>query len=153
MEYREIISRLGFKHQFCHFHTKQMINRNIGDYIKENNCNEDNIELIKNYKSFIFEMLDCESFEEARIYENVLFEHRNELPEVVFGLFMNFILPYFKSLMYYLENSNIERKSNIIESIFGIIFSKHIKKTMRSIIGVLARFGLKLRHWDRKMVC
>ena len=152
-EYREIISRLGFKHQFCHFHTKQMINRNIRGYIKENKCNKDDIELIKNYKSFIFEMLDCECFEEARRCENVLFEHRNELPEVIFGLFMNFILPYFKSLMYSLEDSNIERTSNRIENAFGNIFPKHIKKTMRTFNGVLARFGLKLRFWDRKMVC
>ena len=91
--------------------------------------------------------------EEARSYENVLFEHRNELPEVIFGLFMNFILPYFKSLMYYLEDSNIERTSNRIENAFGIIFPKYIKKTMRTYKGLLTRFGLKLRHWDRKMVC
>ena len=152
-EYREIISRLGFKHQFCHFHTKQMINRNINDYIKENNCNEDDIELIKNYKTCIFEILNCESFEEARRCEYVLFEHRNELPEVIFGLFMGFIVPYFKSLTYCLEDSNIERTSNKIENAFGIIFPKHIKKTMRTFEGVLTRFGLKLRFWDGKLIC
>ena len=130
-----------------------MINRNINDYIKENNCNEDDIELIKNYKTCIFEILNCESFEEARRCEYVLFEHRNELPEVIFGLFMGFIVPYFKSLTYCLEDSNIERTSNRIENAFGNIFPKHIKKTMRTFNGVLARFGLKLRFWDRKMVC
>ena len=112
-EYREIISRLGFKHQFCHFHTKQMINRTIRDYIKENKCNEDDIELITNYKTRIFEMLDCESFEEARRCENIIFEHRNELPKVIFGLFMGFIVPYFKSLTYCLDDLNVERTSKM----------------------------------------
>lgn len=56
-EYREIISILGFKHQFYHFHTKQMINRNIQDYIKENKSDEDDIKLINSYKSLIFEIL------------------------------------------------------------------------------------------------
>ena len=152
-EYPEIISRLGFKHQFCHFHTKQMINRTICDYIKENKCNEDDIELITNYKTRIFEMLDCESFEEARRCENILFEHRNELPKVIFGLFMGFIVPYFKSLTYCLDDSNVERTSNRIENAFGIIFPKHIKKTMRTFDGVLSRFGLKLRFWDSKLIC
>ena len=55
--------------------------------------------------------------------------------------------------MYSLEDSNIERTSNRIENAFGIIFPKYIKKTMRTYKGLLTRFGLKLRHWDRKMVC
>lgn len=152
-EYPEIISRLGFKHQFCHFHTKQMINRNIRDYIKENKGNKYDIKLITNYKTRIFEMLDCEIFEEARRYENILFEHRNELPEVIFGLFVEFIVLYFKTLTYCLDDSNEESTSNRIENAFGIIFPKHIRKTMRTFGGVLSRFGLKLRCWDRKLIC
>ena len=130
-----------------------MINRTIRDYIKENKCNEDDIELITNYKTRIFEMLDCESFEEARRCENIIFEHRNELPKVIFGLFMGFIVPYFKSLTYCLDDSNVERTSNRIENAFGIIFPKHIKKTMRTFDGVLSRFGLKLRFWNSKLIC
>ena len=90
-----------------------MINRTIRDYIKENKCNEDDIELITNYKTRIFEMLDCESFEEARRCENIIFEHRNELPKVIFGLFMGFIVPYFKSLTYCLDDLNVERTSKM----------------------------------------
>ena len=32
--------RLGVKQQFCTFHLKQLINREIRDYIKENNASK-----------------------------------------------------------------------------------------------------------------
>ena len=82
-----------------------------------------------------------------------MFNQRNEFPEIIYGLFVRFVLPYFKSLTYYLEDSEIERTSNKIENAFGNIFPKHIKKKMRTISGVMTRFGLKLSFWDRKMLC
>ena len=88
-----------------------MINRNIQDYIKENKSDEDDIKLINSYKSLIFEILNSESFEEARTLEKELFNQRNEFPEIIYGLFVRFVLPYFKSLTYYLEDSEIERTS------------------------------------------
>lgn len=66
---------------------------------------------------------------------------------------MCFVLSYFKILTYCLEDSKIESTSNKIENAFGNIFPKYIKKTMRSISGVLVRFGLKLSFWDNKMLC
>ena len=39
-EYRVAIDRLGVKQQFCTFHLKQLINREIRDYIKENNASK-----------------------------------------------------------------------------------------------------------------
>lgn len=49
-EYRVAIDRLKIKQQFCTFHLKQLINREIHDHIKENNTSEDEIEIIHNYK-------------------------------------------------------------------------------------------------------
>ena len=80
------------------------------------------------YKSGIFEKLDSDSFEEARLLENTLFNQQNKFPEVISRLFMGFVLPYFKSLMYCLEDLKIERTSNKIENAFGNIFPKYIKK-------------------------
>ena len=35
IEYRVAIDRLGIKQQFCTFHTKQLINREIRKFIKQ----------------------------------------------------------------------------------------------------------------------
>ena len=39
-EYRLSINKIKIDHQFCLFHTKQKINEDINDYIKENNPSE-----------------------------------------------------------------------------------------------------------------
>ena len=64
-EYRVAIDRLNIKQQFCTFHLKQLINREIRDYIKENNTSEDEIEIIHNYKQLFFEIINAESINEA----------------------------------------------------------------------------------------
>ena len=39
-EYKVAIDKLRVKQQFCTFHLKQLINREIRDYIKENNASK-----------------------------------------------------------------------------------------------------------------
>ena len=46
----------------------------------------------------------------------------------LFLAYHGFIIPYFKSLMYCFEDSNIEHTCNKIENAFGIIFPKHLRK-------------------------
>ena len=48
------IDRLQIKQQFCTFHTKQLINREIRDYVDKNNTSEEEIEVIYDYKKSIF---------------------------------------------------------------------------------------------------
>ena len=48
-EYRQPIRKLGFKHQFCVFHTKQKINRDINDYLKQNKLTLEDIESVKKF--------------------------------------------------------------------------------------------------------
>ncbi|WP_296811631.1 DDE-type integrase/transposase/recombinase, partial [uncultured Methanobrevibacter sp.] len=50
-EYRVAIDKLQIKQQFCTFHTKQLINREIRDHIDKNNASEEEIEIIRDYKS------------------------------------------------------------------------------------------------------
>ena len=45
--YRKPIQDLGFKHQFCEFHAKQVINKYIYDYVKRINSQKRNIKNIK----------------------------------------------------------------------------------------------------------
>ena len=39
-EYKVAINRLGVKQQFCTFHLKQLIKREIREHIKENNASK-----------------------------------------------------------------------------------------------------------------
>ena len=49
--YRKPIQDLGFKHQFCEFHTKQNINKYLYNHVKENNIKK---ETHKEYKKNIW---------------------------------------------------------------------------------------------------
>ena len=53
-EYRVVIDKLHIKQQSCTFHTKQLINRQIRDYITKNNTPEEEIEIILDYKRLFF---------------------------------------------------------------------------------------------------
>ena len=48
-EYRVAIDKLQIKQQFCTFNLKQLINREIHDYIKKINPNEMEIEIIYSF--------------------------------------------------------------------------------------------------------
>ena len=58
-EYRVAIDKLQIKQQFCTFHTKQLINREIRYYIDKNNVSEEEIEIIQNYKSLFLDINRC----------------------------------------------------------------------------------------------
>ena len=72
-EYRVATDRLQIKQQFCTFHTKQLINREIRDYIDKNNTSEEEIEIIQNYKSLFFDIIDANSIKDAEKKEIKLF--------------------------------------------------------------------------------
>ena len=152
-EYRNGIYKLGFKHQFCLFHTKQKINRDIHNYFKKNKPENEEIKQIKAYKKDIFAILDAYDLESAKNKRDHLIKIQNQLLEPIFRILWKFIIPCFKNLIYWLENDNIERTSNKIENIFQKIFPKSIKKKMKLNSGVLKRFALKLQYWDKRNVC
>ena len=151
-EYRNCIYKLGFKHQFCMFHTKQKLNRDIHDYLKANELEIDEIESIKDYKKLIFSLLDTDDIEIAKNKRDTLINNQHKLPEPIFKILWKFILPYFKNLTYWHENFNIERTNNKIENIFQKLFPKSVKKKMKIKNGVIKRFGIKLTFWDERNV-
>ena len=66
------------KHQLCKFHSKQKINRNIRNYIKENNITIDEKEEIKEIKEFIFKLLNAELMDDAKKIRKELFKKKTK---------------------------------------------------------------------------
>ncbi len=147
-EYRKPIYKLGFKHQFCKFHTKQKINRDIHNHITKNNTTQEEQEKIQKYKLLIFNMLDAEDYESALNIKKELYLKQKGLPKPIFKILWKLIIPHFKNLTYNLKNNKIESTSNKIENIFQKVFPKHIKKKMKTRQGITKRFMLKLQYWD-----
>ena len=147
-EYRVAIDRLKIKQQFCTFHLKQLINREIRDHIKENNSSEDEIEIIHNYKQLFFDIINSESINEAQEKRNQLFYLESNTPKVIRDLASKLMIPEFKKITNHLNDAKIAITSNKIENCFLKNFPKHIKKLFKSKKGILKRFDLKLMYWD-----
>ena len=69
-EYRFAIDKLQIKQQFCTFHLKQLINREIYNYIKQINPNEMEIEIIYDYKELFFNIINENSIIEVKEKRN-----------------------------------------------------------------------------------
>ena len=69
-EYRIAIDKLQIKQQFCTFHLKQLINREIYNYIKQINPNEMEIEIIYDYKELFFNIINENSIIEVKEKRN-----------------------------------------------------------------------------------
>ena len=147
-EYRVAIDRLKVKQQFCTFHLKQLINREIRDHIKENNTSKDEIEIITNYKQLFFDIINAESINDAQEKRDQLFYLESHTPKVIRDLASKLMIPEFKKITNHLNDSKIAITSNKIENCFLKNFPKHIKKLFKSEKGILKRFDLKLRYWD-----
>ena len=147
-EYRVAIDRLKIKQQFCTFHLKQLINREIRDHIKENNSSEDEIEIIHNYKQLFFDIINAESINEAQEKRNQLFYLESNTPKVIRDLASKLMIPEFKKITNHMNDAKIAITSNKIENCFLKNFPKHIKKLFKSKKGILKRFDLKLMYWD-----
>lgn len=147
-EYRRPIDRLGFKHQYCHFHTQQKINRDITNYISQTNLSEESKNKIYTEKEIITDILNTNSFDKSykKIYQ--ILNKSERYSEIIVRILKKFILPSLRNLTYYLDNNMIEKTSNKIENIFQKIFSKHDKKIMKSEEGIIQRVYLKIEFWD-----
>ena len=95
------INALGFKHQFCKFHSKQNNNRIIRKYVKDNNLPEEKIKEYKKFLPELYEIYDVKTQTEvAKIVEN-LKKKINDFPEVIQYIINEKLAPYFKNLTYF----------------------------------------------------
>ena len=149
-DYHPAIEKIGVRHQFCMFHTKQKINRNIRDDKKRNNYSDEELEYLNYCKQLVFDVLNAEDLESAKQCKEYLISIQDNLPEVIFNLLWFFIIPYFKTITFHLENANVPTTSNKIENFFQKVFPKHIKKTLRTSKGARTRFSLKNKYWVQR---
>ena len=141
-EYLPAVSRVGVKHQFCIFHVMKTISKRINEDIRKNNYSKAETYTIFEYKTFIFDMLIADIFEEAENMKNSLINKNKDLPDIINKILWDFIIPYFKNLTNYLIDSNIESTSNKLENYFHQNFNKSIKKLYKVENGILKRFDL-----------
>lgn len=148
LEYRDAIDKLNFNQQFCLFHVKQKINRDVKDYIEENNPEDEEIELIKSYKKRIFHIIDAKSINLAEKEKINLMNENESVPPIIHKIMWDFIIPHFKKLTYHLLDKNIESTNNKIENCFQKNFNKSTKKKYKTEKGILKRFDLKVNIWN-----
>ncbi len=149
-EYRVAIDKLQIKQQFCTFHLKQLINREIYNYIKQNNHNKMEIEIIHDYKELLFNIINAESLNEAQEKRNQLFYLKSNVPKVIRDLAEKLFIPEFKKITNHLTDPKIAITSNKIENCFLKNFPKYIKRLYKTENGILKRFDLKLKFWDEE---
>ena len=85
------------------------------------------MEYLNYCKQLVFDVLDANDLESAKKGRDYLISIQNNLPKVIFNLLWFFIIPYFKTITFHLENSNVQLQ--VIKLKFlSKVFPKHIKK-------------------------
>jgi len=148
-KYKPIIEKLGFKHQWCLFHTFKNLNKIIKKYIKENELSEEEISKIRQEKLELFSLFDSENYKSSRIKFNMILSKVKEFSEVIRVIILDSFLPYFKTFFGFLDDENIECTSNKLENFFKRTLPKSVKKIMKTKNGVKSRMSLRTEIWNR----
>ena len=118
------------------------------DDIKDNIRSEKEINEINFFKSMIYEIIDVNDIEIANKLKFELIRRNDILPEVIFEILWDLLIPYFENLTYHHYDGDIESTSNKLENCFHHNFGKAIKKLYKSEDGILKRFDRRLLNWD-----
>ena len=94
--------------------------------------------------------MNVEDLESAKKSRDYFITIQGKLLEVIFNLLWFFIIPYFKTITFHLENDNVPTTSNKIENFFQKVFLRDIKKILRTFEGVRTRFSLKTKYWMQR---
>ncbi|MCQ2976911.1 MAG: hypothetical protein MJ232_02745 [archaeon] len=147
--YAPIISKLGFKHQLCIFHTKKSLNKQLKDYSKRFKLSDEEYEVCKNQLEMIKNLFDLDDYDEAKKEFESLIYRKNEFHNVIYEIIRKSIVPRYKSFIYHLKDSKIERTSNKIENAFQKTMPKSRKKTFKTVQGVLKRIYRRDLIWNQ----
>ena len=151
-KYKPIIEELGFKHQWCLFHTLKNFNKIIKKHIQENKLNIEEINKIRKEKLELFALFNNESFKNARNEFNKILDKINDYSKVIQSIITGSLMPYFKTFFAFLEDENIERTSNKLENIFQKTFPKSVKKLMKIKTGAMSRINIRKEIQNQKKV-
>jgi len=149
-KYKSIIEGLGFKHQWCLFHTLKNFNKIIKKHIKENKLTNEEINKIRKEKLELFSLFESKSFKNARNNLNEMLNKINDYSKVIQLIICDSLMPYFKTFFAFLEDENIERTTNKIENIFQKTFPKSVKKLMKIKTGAMSRINIRKEIQNQK---
>lgn len=147
-KYPSIISKLGFKHQLCIFHTKKSLNKQLNDYAKRFKLSREEYEECENQLKRIKNLFDLDDYDLAKKELESLIYRKNEFHNVIYEIIRKSIVPRYKSFIYHMKDSKIEKTSNQIENAFQKTMPKSRKKTFKTVRGVLKRIYRKDLIWN-----
>lgn len=149
-EYKNIIDKIGAKHQLCIFHLYKMIGNAVYKKLKSKKLTpQEKITLvlyftdIKNIFRTYHEETAIEKLEE-------LLNHKNKIPQVLRRYITKNVIPDFQRLTHFMRNPLIQRTSNHVENYYRQTEPEQIKKIYKTIKGILSYLNQKMKKWTQK---
>ena len=150
--YRNIMDKLGIKHQLCIFHLKKELNTKIKRMKRKNKLNQEEIDQIKNIKNLIFEIIDSKNYKESKKLFNKLKKEINNHSSSFTKFINKKFLKNFKRYTNYLKDRNITKTSNKIENYFRNTLPKGIKRIFKTKKGLQEQLTLQKEKWETKQI-
>jgi hypothetical protein len=149
-EYKPIVEKLGFKQQWCMYHTRKAFIKAFRKYKKENKLSSYEKSLVDYYIEKFMLMFNQPSYDNAMESLNWFLKEFEYLPDFIQIQLQEKIIPYFKTFTLHLTDNKVPKTSNLCENIFGKTNPKYIKRRTKISEGVDARCRLREQKWNDK---
>lgn len=167
--YNKIMHQIGFKHQHCQFHFKQIISRHKTEYLQK-----EEKKLIKKYKkqgkylkkvkkemqkiknkikeelNEFYEFFNQKSIFQARNYINSIIPKIKKYTPFLRDYITKHFIPNYKKTINYMDQPRLDSTNNQTENFIGNTLSKHNKKEFKTMLGSANQVLIRDCHWIKK---
>ncbi|MDP3486278.1 MAG: hypothetical protein Q8S06_12315 [Methanobacteriaceae archaeon] len=150
--YKNIMDNIGVKHQLCIFHLFKMIGDKIYKQLRSKKLtNREKISLCLYFTDIknIFRTYDLKTSNKRL---NNLLNDFDRIPSVLQRFIKQKILPDYKRLTNFMENTKIPRTSNTVENYYRQTEPEQIKKKYKTKQGILIYLHYKMKNWTQKHI-
>ncbi len=150
--YKNIMDHIGVKHQLCIFHLFKMIGDKIYKQLRSKKLtNREKISLCLYFTDIknIFRTYDLKT-SNKRLKK--LLNDFDRIPSVLQRFIKQKILPDYKRLTNFMENTKIPRTSNTVENYYRQTEPEQIKKKYKTKQGILTYLHYKMKNWTQKHI-
>ena len=147
-KYASIISKLGFKHQLCIFHTKKSLNKQLKTFKDRNHISDEEYQECHKQLKMIKDLFDLNDYNEFKKEVHSLINSKDDFHPVIYKIIRKSIFPRYKSFIHHLKDKRIEKTSNKIENAFQKTMPKSRKRTFKTKRGVLKRIYRRDLIWN-----
>ena len=147
-KYSQIITKLGFKHQLCIFHTKKSLNKQLKTFKDKNRISDEEYQECHKQLKIIKDLFDLNNYNEFKNEVQSLIYRKDDFHPVIYKIIRKSITPRYKSFIYHLKDKRIEKTSNKIENAFQKTMPKSRKRTFKTKRGVLKRIYRRDLIWN-----